>query len=283
MNVLTKISQLKDLTNNERALVDFIMANPEKIINYRPNEIAAESFVSVATIYRLVNKLGLSGLGELKIELISTLKMNNENADIDFDYPILESDTPFQMMQNLGKIYKSTVDETISYVDPEVLVEVGKELHKAKMIDVYTASANLFFAKNFKFQMQEIGVMINVPEEDYIQNLSAANSDQDHIAIIVSFGGRGQVISAITKILYENNVDIVLITSTLDNPLNKYAKHKIYFASAEDHYNKISSFSTRLSLLYIFDTLYSVYFNKDYERNIKYKLENYKKINKELK
>ena len=283
MNVLIKLTELNDLTNNEKILADFIVSNPEKIISGRPNEIAAASFVSVATIYRLINKLGLNGLGELKIELISTLKSSQEEDTINFDYPILKSDNTFQIMQNLNKLYKSTIDETISYIDIEGIMEVVDVLYNTKVIDIYSASANLFFVKNFEFQMQEIGVLINVPQEEYMQSLSAANSDETHVAIVVSFGGRGRVISEITKMLYELGIEIILITSTQDNPLTKYAKYKLYFASLENHYNKISSFSTRLSLLYIFDMLYAVYFNKDYEKNINYKLENYKKINKELK
>ncbi|MFD2388722.1 MurR/RpiR family transcriptional regulator [Enterococcus rivorum] len=130
--------------------------------------------------------------------------------------------------------------------------------------------------------MQEIGVLVNVPEEDYVQRLSAANSDKEHVAIVVSYGGRGQTTKEVVKILRDNEVDIVLITSMQENPLIKYAKHKLYLASAENHYNKVSSFSTRLSLLSVFDLLYSIYFNHDYEKNLQYKISNYQKMNKEL-
>ncbi|MBA5791114.1 MurR/RpiR family transcriptional regulator, partial [Escherichia coli] len=39
---------------------------------------------------------------------------------------------------------------------------------------------------------------------------------------------------------------------------------------------------TRQSLLSIFDTLYSIYFNQNYEKNIQYKTTNYQKMNTEL-
>jgi len=283
MNVLTKISELNNLTSNEENLAKFILEHPEVVINSRANEIARLSFSSTSTLYRFINKLGLSGLAEFKIELISSLKMIADTKELNYDYPISKNDTSLEMMQSLYKLYQGTIDDTFMYMDSEAIEEVVERLYTAKVIDVYSTSANLFFAKNFKFQMQEIGVLVNVPDEDYIQSLSAANSDQTHIAIVVSFGGRGVVISNVTQMLYEQGIDIVLITSTQDNPLTKYAKYKLYLASSENHYNKISSFSTRLSLLYVFDMLYSFYFHKDYERNILYKLNNYKKINKELK
>lgn len=283
MNILTKMRELPDLTNNEKTLANYIIANPKNTLQAKPKELAQAAFVSVATIYRLINKLGLNGIGELKIELASILSETSETTEIDYDYPILESDTPFQIMTNLRQIYQSTIDETINYSDPAELVKIGAKLTQAEVIDVYAASANLFFAQNFKFQMQEIGVLINVPEEDYIQRLSAANSNQDHVAIVVSYGGRSRTITEVAKILHDNNVDIILITSMQDNPLIQYATHKIYMASVENHYNKVSSFSTRMTLLSIFDTLYSIIFNANYEENLNYKIKNYQKINKELR
>ncbi|EEO5070768.1 MurR/RpiR family transcriptional regulator [Listeria monocytogenes] len=268
MNILIKIRELTNLTNSEKELANYILANPKKTLQCKPKELATAAFVSAATIYRLINKLGLNGIGELKIEIASSLRETNEEKDLNYDYPILESDTPYQIMTNLNQIYKGTIDETLNNADPEELVKIGEKLIQAKTIDVYAASANLFFAQNFKFQMQEIGVLVNVPEEDYIQSLSAANSDENHIAIVVSYGGRSRTLQRVVKILSENNVE--------------FATHKIYMASAENHYNKVSSFSTRQSLLSIFDTLYSIYFNQNYEKNIQYKTTNYQKMNTEL-
>lgn len=282
MTIITKLSELKELTANEKTLVTYILANPREVINFRSNELANSAFVSVSTIYRLINKLGLTGFAELKIELASSLRTLEENGNIDYDYPIVESDTPFQIMSNLSKTYAYTIDETVSFSNPDELVKVGKRLLEAKIIDVYAASANLFFAQNFKFQMQEIGVLINVPEEDYVQRLSAANSDDTHVAIVVSYGGRGQTTREVVKLLKENNVPIILITSIQENPLIDYATHKLYLASVENHYDKVSSFSTRLSLLTVFDTLYGIYFNENYEKNLNYKLDNYQKMNKKL-
>ncbi|CAM2362411.1 MurR/RpiR family transcriptional regulator [Listeria seeligeri] len=282
MNILIKIRELANLTNSEKELADYILANPRKTLQSRPKELATAAFVSTATIYRLINKLGLNGVGELKIEIASSLRETTEEKEINYDYPILESDTPYQIMTNLNQIYKGTLDETLSNADPEELVRIGEKLINAKIIDVYAASANLFFAQNFRFQMQEIGILINVPEEDYIQRLSAANSDKNHVALVISYGGRSETLQKAVKILSESNTPIILITSMQENALAEFATHKIYMASAENHYNKVSSFSTRQSLLSILDTIYSIIFNYNYDKNIHYKTNNYQKMNNDL-
>ncbi|WP_271000642.1 MurR/RpiR family transcriptional regulator [Listeria seeligeri] len=282
MNILIKIRELANLTNSEKELADYILANPRKTLQFKPKELATAAFISTATIYRLINKLGLNGIGELKIEIASSLRESAEEKEINYDYPILESDTPYQIMTNLNQIYKGTIDETLSNADPEELVRIGEKLINAKIIDVYSASANLFFAQNFRFQMQEIGILVNVPEEDYIQRLSAANSDKNHVALVISYGGRSETLQKAVKILSENNTPIILITSMQENALAEFATHKIYMASAENHYNKVSSFSTRQSLLSILDTIYSIIFNYNYDKNIHYKTNNYQKMNNDL-
>lgn len=126
--------------------------------------------------------------------------------------------------------------------------------------------------------MQEIGTFINVPMEEYHQLLTASTSDKNHVAIIVSFEGRGFIIEKLSKILKTNKTPIILISSTNENPITKYANYNLYLSSNENHYNKISSFSTRLSLLYVLDCIYTSYFKFNYDKNINYKLSAYKKL-----
>ncbi|MGN1386817.1 MAG: MurR/RpiR family transcriptional regulator, partial [Bacillus sp. (in: firmicutes)] len=68
MNVLTALRHLSNLTINEATLVNYIMQYPEKVINMHPKELSQNAYVSVSTIYRLINKLDLSGMNELKLE-----------------------------------------------------------------------------------------------------------------------------------------------------------------------------------------------------------------------
>lgn len=281
MNFLRHLATLENLTASEKTLVHYIQQHPHEVLEAKPQTLAAAAYVSVATVYRLINKLSLNGLGELKVELASSLQ-GPVTGPADIDFPISPADGPQEILHNLQGIYERTIEETLQYADEETLQTVCQLMQQAQVIDVYAAAGNLFFAENFKFQMQELGVLVNVPAEDYQQRLSAANSDNGHFAIVVSFGGRGASTRAVMEILHENQVPNVLLTSIHENPLSALAQHQLYLASVEDHYQKMSSFSTRQSLLMLFDTLYALYFSRDYEKNRQFKLTNYRKINQQL-
>jgi len=279
MNIFSKMDNLTNLTENEKILVSFIKENPEAFVKMTSAEISKASFVSNATIYRLCKKLDLAGISEFKI-LISASASDylKERTTLDFNYPIHPNETQHQITRTLQELYGQTVVSTLNNLDLEQLRQAASLMKKKPSIDLYTSAGNLFFAENFKFQMQEIGRFVNVPVEEYHQRLTAAASGSSHLSIVVSYGGRGTVIPKIVDTLQKNKSTILLISSTEEIPFAKAATHHLYLSSNENHYNKISSFATRLSLLFLLDCLYTSYFKLDYEENIALKMDYYHKI-----
>lgn len=87
----------------------------------------------------------------------------------------------------------------------------------------------------------------------------ATTSGPDDLAIIISYEGR--------------LINIDLISSYDYKMKNRIPDYHIYMSFYEHKYVKVANFSTRLSLLYILDGLYSCYFEKDYKNNLEKKIE----------
>lgn len=283
MNIFSKLDKLTDLTQNEKTLVCYMQDNPENFIKMSASEISKACFISTSSIYRLCKKVGLAGLAELKVQVsLSINEYLKAQNSLNFDYPFKQNETQNQVVLKMKELYEQTVQSSLNLIDLNILKLVASTLKKAKYIDFYTSAGNIYFAENFKFQMQEIGTFINVPIEEYHQLLTASTSDEKHVAIIVSFEGRGLIAENLANILKKNNTPIILISSTNENPITKYADYHLYLSSNENHFNKISSFSTRLSLLYLLDCIYTCYFKFDYEKNVNYKLSTYKKLSSKV-
>lgn len=282
MNIFSKLEHITDLTDNEKIVVTFIKEHIEDFIKMSASEISAACFISTSTIYRLCQKLELTGLSQLKVLVSSSLTAYlQEQKELDYNYPVREYQTQYQVTEKLREVYNQTTITTQNLMDLEQLRYIASALKKAKQIDIYTSAGNIYFAENFKFQMQEIGIMVNVPLEDYQQCLSASISDENHVAIIISFEGRATQVNTIATILKKVNTPIILISSTSANTLSKYATYQLYLCPYENHYHKISSFATRMSLLYILDCIYTCYFELEYQKNIDYKISTYQRMRKE--
>ena len=279
MNSFSKLNKITDLTENEKTLVKYMQDNPEDFLKMSALEISKACFISTSTIYRFCKKLNLSGLSELKVQVSKSInEYFKENTSLNYNYPFEQNETQHQIVLKLKELYGQTLVSSLNLMDLDQIRLISSILKKSKHIDFYTSAGNIYFAESFKFQMQEIGTFINVPIEEYHQLLTASTSNENHIAIVVSFEGRGEIIGKIVDILKKNKTPVVLISSTNENPLTKYADYHLYLSSNEHHFNKVSSFSTRLSLLYILDCLYTCYFNLDYNKNIDYKINTYKKL-----
>ena len=275
MNIFSKFEHIQDLTENEKILIDFIKNNPDKFINMSSSQICKSCYVSSSSLYRLCHKLGYSGLSDLKVQVSASLTHYiQENKEFDYNYPVKPYQTQYQITHKLKDVYEQTILSTLNHLDLEQLRLAVSQMKKAKHIELYSTAGNVFFAQNFQFQMQEIGVKVEVPVDEYQQNLVASYSDSSHLAIVISFGGRGDNVFNILNILKKNKTPILLITAP-NSPIEKYGTFVLYMSPYEDHYKKISSFATRLTLLYILDSIYTCYFETNYDKNIEKKIQHY--------
>ena len=221
-------------------------------------DLSTVCYVSTATIYRLCDKLELSGFADLKLKITSSLEEYLKSTEnFDFNFPVKQFQTHYEIIHKLKEDYEQTLSSTANLFSLDQLKRVVSTMKKAQVIDVYTSAGNIYFAQNFQFQLQEIGVSINV-----------------------SYSGRGIISDILFRILKERKTPIILISS-YNYPIKEVKPdHHLYISSGENHYKKISSFSTRLSILYIFDILYTCYFELNYEENLERKLDYYRLIDK---
>lgn len=276
MNIFSQIKNIQNFSDNEKIVAEYILKHPQEVVSFNATTLAKKCFVSQATIYRLCEKLNCNGLSDLKVKISSGLyDYLNERNDFDFNFPVKKSQSHYEIMNYLKEDYEQTIQATLNLFDLEQLRQVVHAIKKAKCIDVYTSAGNIYFAQNFMFQMKELGIQVNVPTEDYHQKLQASISDKDHLAIIISFGGRGILVKNILKTLKSTKTPTLLISSVNFEHKDIDVDYHLYLNSAESHYYKISSFSTRLSILYVLDVIYACYFELDYEENLKKKLNYY--------
>lgn len=278
MNLFINLKENKELSKNERILADYILKHPEDVLKMSSKDLGKECFVSTATVYRLCDKLGLSGFSDLKIKITSSLDdYRKSNEDFNFDFPVNQFQTHYEIIQKIKEDYEQTLNLTANLFSLDQLRLIASAMEKAQIIDVYTSAGNINFALNFQFQMQEIGIQVNVPIDEYQQRLIAASSNENHLAII-TFGGRGILSDILPRILHKVKTPIVLISSYDYTFKDLDPDYQLYISPYENHYKKISSFSTRLSILYILDVLYTCYFKLDYQENIEKKLAYYNNI-----
>lgn len=278
INMFVKLENIQNITESENKIVQYVLTHPDSVMSMSIKELAETCYVSTSAIYRLCDKLDVDGYNEFKVRLSHSLSEYVQKKEtVDYNFPFKENQTQYQVLSSLKEYYEQTLLSTFDLFDMEEIRKVVSKMQKAKHITIYTSANNLFFAQSFKMQMQEIGVRVDVPTDEYEQRLLASLSGPDELAIIISYEGRLMNIDLITQIIKDNHTTLLLISANDFILKNVKPDYQIYMPNYEHKYLKLANFSTRLSLLFILDSLYSCYFEKDYKNNLEKKL-NYTRL-----
>ena len=275
MDLFTKIKAMNSFTESEQTFIDFIFNHPYDVIQLNLQQLSKTSYVSISTIYRVMEKLEINGLNQLKLQISESLKNNENLKNIDYNYPFQKTNTHYQILTQMLELYDQTLKNTINLIDLDVLLHTVQALKKANNIYIFPSIGNYFMAESFQQNMLEIGVKVDVIKEAYYQHWHVQLCDENDLVMLISYAGRTPQIMDIVHDLNKKNIPIILISSTIHTPIDQFSKYHLYFSSYEDSEEKIASFSSRISLQYLLDCIYACYFNRDYEKNLEYKIKNY--------
>jgi len=276
MNIFTKIEQIDNFTDGEKSFANYIVEHPHDILTFDLQQLVKKSYVSSSTIYRVIEKLGLSGLNQLKVQISLQLESRKEEShNVDYNYPFHKLNTHHQIMSKMLSLYDQTLKSTFNLIDLDVFLKVIQALYNAHNILVFPSIGNYFMAESFQQNMLEIGVRIEVVKERFYQHWFAQSCQKGDVVLIISYAGKTPYLDDVVKTLKEKDVTMVLISSTIQIPLAKYVDYHLYFSSYEDSEEKIASFSSRISLQYLLDCIYACFFNRDYEKHLNHKVNHY--------
>lgn len=72
-------------------------------------ELTKQCYVSSATLYRLCDKLDISGFSKLKIEMTSSLDDYLKTKDqFNFDFPVTSKQTHYEIINKIKEDYEQT-------------------------------------------------------------------------------------------------------------------------------------------------------------------------------
>ena len=258
MDLFTKIKSITSFTESEQIFIQYILDHPYDVIQLSLQQLAKTSYVSISTIYRVMEKLDINGLNQLKLQISESLKNNKDSKDIDYNYPFQKTDTHHQIMTQMLSLYEQTLKNTFNLIDLDELLHIVQALKKANNIYIFPSIGNYFMAESFQQSMLEIGVKVDVIKEAYYQHWNVQLCKEGDIVMLISYAGRTPQIKNIVQELNQKNIPIILISSTIHTPIDQFAKYHLYF-----------------SLQYLLDCIYACYFNRDYQKNLEYKIKNY--------
>ena len=263
MNLLKKIQDFKDFSQTERGIANYIIENPDSVTRSTIREIADKIFVSPATISRFCQKLGFKGFNEFKLQFVSDIKNVMIDGKLLTRRPITDKDTPKDIVNKMAALQIEAIKETRNAVNLEQLGRISDWIVKAKMLDIYAYDQNFALAQAAVYNFLQIQCNASANMALNSQLVQALNSNENHLAMIISRTGENKRLIRTAQILQERKVKTVLFTTNKQSTHAKNCDEFLYVANSPE-YLDFGGTIFSVGVRYYLDVIFGLILSRNY-------------------
>lgn len=206
--IIELLEERKNFSAVDCQIADYILRHPEELASLSAAELAHASYTSKASVFRFLNKLGLSGFPEFKSRLIRELDQSHRLDLLLSDAPFRADTTVAQTLEVLPAFFESVIRHSALMQNVHLVKKAGALLHNASFIDIYclgiTQAAGL--AAQYKFQSIGRSCTVHTGINDHYL---LRTKDANHVALLLSFTGNNPQIAKTALVLKELNIPSV--------------------------------------------------------------------------
>ena len=242
----------EELRSSEKKVVDYILKNPNDVVQYSITELAKRSDTSETTVNRLCLSLGYSGFGQMKIALMQDVvseKIKNIPKDIS------ENDSIDVVAEKLSNSLSVAIGNTFNGISFSELSRAIESILKAEKIYFYGIGGSGYLAKIAHHLFLKAGIFNTAYDDGYMQAVSASLLTKRDLAIGISHSGKTKDIIEALRIAKQKGAMTIAISGKKDSKVVNFADIKLFtFSNEEPIYGDFME--ARVSKLFIINLLY---------------------------
>ena len=270
------IEQMKSghFSDAEQTLVDYMTENPQLLENMTTTALAQITHTNPTSLIRVAKKLGFKGWTDLKEAFLKEWHYLNSNYNsIDANLPFEKQDNLLSIANKLATLEHNTIQDTLSLLDYQNLMQAQEKLLKAKEIKIFGSHTNAMISQDFVTKMRRINRNVSIASTFHYIDYEAYHSTEDTCAIVISYTGENDIMLKCIDMLRERGSSIISLTSIGDNTISKLSDVTLHITTREKLYSKIANFTSNTSIIYLLNLLYAVVFTHDYDANLEHIIE----------
>lgn len=241
-------------SKSDKILIKYIKENAERFCTTPIASLAENCGVSEATITRFVRKMGFSSLQLFKLTLTEEMVNSKKRTIISKDISCDES-----IMVTANKLLANnitTLEQTVNNLSEEII---------AKSVDILKQSEHIFFiglgnsgfvADDSAYKFMRIGFSAKGLDNSHLIMLHMALVRENDVVVVISHSGESFEIIKAVQLARKNGTKIILITSSRETILIKYADICIFY-EARESILETGSITTKLTQIFIIDLIYT--------------------------
>ena len=243
---------LPTLKDAEMKAAEYILANPEKVINQTITELAEQTQVSESTIVRLSQRAGYKGFQALKIAIA------RDTVETSPTHLLYDAVTPSDDITTIKrKVFSTnimTLSNNIELVDDGELEKAVEAIVRARRIELYGLGASAAVAFDAHHKFLRIGLPAFAMLDSNMQVMSASMLTPGDVAIGISHSGTLKDTVEAIKTANQTGATTICLTNFNKSPLAQESSIRLvtrtYTAATQG-----DILASRITQLVILDTL----------------------------
>lgn len=252
------------LTTTQKKLADFVLSNPDFVLNQSISEVAGACNVGEATITRFCKCLGLKSYHEFKLSIVACLP--KEQLGDSLSNEITEEDSITVMAKSILAKDIEALNETHKLIKEGEIKKAVDLLLAANRIIFYGFGSSFTAALEGCNKFMRITPNASINFESHMQYITASLMSENDVAVIISYSGSTKESVEIARTASSRGAKIICITRYLKSPLTHYSDVSLLCSTSERLVHG-QSISMELAQIFLLDVLYTEFFRRSYERS----------------
>lgn len=252
-SVINEICSLYDrLSDREKLIADFVMANQRDIPSMTTREIATCSETSAATVSRFVRHLGYESFSDLRDAM---LHENGTGDSAEVPSTVISLDAPRAAMETVLLAKNRELLDTLNLIDERELVRAVRLIEQADTI-VFAAVGNTIpAALSASFLLAQLGLRTHCAPTTEAMMLSSMSLTKRDVLVFMSKSGHSKRLNQMMDNAIDSMTPTIVITNIPDSPLATRAMCMLQTATRDKMLNSDLPFSHN-SINYISEVLF---------------------------
>ena len=252
INSLTRIrSSYPSLAASEMRVADWVMQQPEKIMQFSMAQVAQACRVSDTTVLRFCRNAGFQGYTDLKLsiarDLVSPTQVIHDDIE-EGDEPSLIARKVF--LSNIQALY-----DTLEVLDEDALIQAIGLINNARQLLLVGVGTSAPIVQSMYNMLMRLGMNCKAQTDSYLQLMEVALLGPGDVVVAISQSGTSIDPVITLKEARKNGVATICITGNAHSPITEYADVTLLSVAREA---RIEAIASRLAQLSIADALYVI-------------------------
>lgn len=256
MDYLIKIKERwDDFTPSDKKIGEYIIDNPEQIINYNTLQLAEIIQTSQSAIIRFIKKIGYKGYIDFKIDVARSIE---ENSEFLLDEVISKDESIENIISKSKNNVLSTVEKTYALIDDQRIKTAVEDINKANNIYLAGVGSSGLICEDFSYKLQRSGKKVFYQVDAHTNLALVSNICKDDLLIAISYSGLTKEILIASEYAKNIGAKVISISKALNSALANNTDELLLIPEIEREM-RYGAISSRLSSQIITDILYYGY------------------------